>query len=108
MVAQNWIKALNTRLSETPNIGAKVGYGALIFSTGALVAAGYVIVGVCKGAVFLATSMLSNLWNAKGEDLRPQKIESDPYLTDPLPGDLSPWSNGHYRPEYEELMRHQK
>ena len=69
MVAQNWIKALNTRLSETPNIGAKFGYGALIVSVGVLAAAGYLIASPLKGAVFLMTCTLKNLLNAKVDDL---------------------------------------
>ena len=63
MVAQNWIKALNTRLAKTPSIGAKVGYGALIFSVGAVAAASYLIVGTLYCAAFL----FGRIWTAKFE-----------------------------------------
>ena len=81
MVAQNWIKALNIRLAETQNIGAKVGYGALIISVGAVAAVGYLIVGTLYCAAFL----FGRIWTAKFDLLATavKPVEPDGYAHGP-------------------------
>ena len=68
MVAQNWIKALNTRLAETPSIGAKVGYGALIVSVGVIASAFFIVTGLVKLFAFLVSGTFRNFLNSEIQD----------------------------------------
>ena len=65
MVAQNWIKALNTRLAETPSIGTKVGYGSLIVCVGVFGAVLVLIAMVVKVVNVIVLATLKALWDTK-------------------------------------------
>lgn len=74
MVAQNFIKALNTRLAATPSIGAKVGYG-LIIVCAASISAVVILIGIALSAVStVLNGTFNNLLAAKSDV---EEVESE-------------------------------
>jgi hypothetical protein len=63
MIADQWIKTLNARLSGCPSVRGKIGYGLLILVVGSVTAVVFVAVKLLQGVLFLVSGTIKNLWN---------------------------------------------
>jgi hypothetical protein len=80
MIADQWIKTLNARLTGCPSVRGKIGYGLLILAVGSVTAVVFVAVKLLQGVLFLVSGTIKNLWNGNydsGKEDRRTSTASD-------------------------------